>query len=81
MPTKKLRKGSPLAMGKQKHHRAHTPITSKAQRGLFGAELARRRVGKKRRMKGITTAELEGHLEESAGKKLPKRIKKGGRSS
>jgi len=51
--------------------RAHTPITSQAQQGMFGAELRRRRAGKKGRMKGITTAELESHLHESAGKKLP----------
>jgi len=56
--------------------RRHTPITSKAQRGLFGAELARRRAGKARRMEGITTKELESHLEESAGKKLPKKAKR-----
>lgn len=54
-------------------HRKHTPITSKAQRGLFGAELARRRAGKKGRMSGITTKELSSHLKESKGKKLPKR--------
>jgi len=53
--------------------RKHTPIVSKAQRGLFGAELARRKSGKKTRMKGITTAELKRHLKESRGKKLPKR--------
>ncbi len=51
----------------------HTPIVSKAQRGLFGAELARRKAGKKPRMKGITTTELKSHLNESKGKKLPKR--------
>lgn len=51
----------------------HTPIVSQKQRGLFGAELARRRAGKTSRMKGITTAELRGHLKESKGKKLPKR--------
>ena len=56
-------------------HKKHTPLVSEAQQGLFGAELARRRAGKKRRMKGITTAELEGHLEESKGKKLPKKKK------
>ena len=58
-------------------HRKHTPIVSKKQRGLFGAELARRRVGKKTRMKGITTKELESHLRESGGKKLPKKSDKG----
>lgn len=51
-------------------HRKHTPITSKAQRGLFGAELARRRAGKARRMPDITTTELETHLRESRGKRL-----------
>jgi hypothetical protein len=55
--------------------RKHTPIVSKKQRGLFGAELARRRAGKARRMKGITTKELEEHLHESKGKKLPKKKK------
>lgn len=54
--------------------RAHTPIMSKAQRGMFGAELARREKGKKGRIKGITTAELENHLHESAGKKLPYKV-------
>ena len=53
-------------------HRKHTPITSDSQRGLFGAELARRRRGEKPMMPGITTAELVSHLEESAGKSLPK---------
>lgn len=53
-------------------HKAHTPITSQAQQGMFGAELARRRAGEQSRMSGITTAELEGHLKESGGKKLPK---------
>lgn len=52
--------------------RPHTPIVSKAQRGLFGAELARRRAGKSPRMKGITEEELEEHLKESKGKKLPR---------
>jgi hypothetical protein len=55
--------------------RRHTPITSKAQRGLFGAELARRRVGSKGKMSGITTKELESHLRESKGKALRKRAK------
>jgi len=57
--------------GCEKSGRKHTPITSKKQRGLFGAELRRRKAGKKRRMKGITTAELRSHLTESKGKKLP----------
>ena len=51
--------------------RKHTPIVSTKQRGLFGAELARRKKGKKPHMKGITDKELESHLKESAGKDLP----------
>lgn len=53
--------------------RKHTPIVSRAQRGLFGAELARRKAGKKSRMEGITSAELRSHLKESSGKRLPGR--------
>jgi hypothetical protein len=52
-------------------HRAHTPIVSERQRGLFGSELARRRKGEEGKMPGITEDELEGHLRESGGKKLP----------
>lgn len=51
----------------------HTPIVSEKQRGLFGSELARRKKGKKGRMKGITTAELRSHLKESKGKRLKDR--------
>lgn len=69
-PLKRKKKNNP-----KKSHRKHTPITSEAQRGLFGAELARRRAGKKGRMPGITVEELERHLEESGGKKLPARAK------
>jgi hypothetical protein len=57
-------------------HRKHTPVVSKKQRGLFGAEYARRKAGKKSRMKGITTTELRSHLKESKGKRLPTRSKK-----
>ena len=57
-------------------HGKHTPIVSEAQRGKFGAELARRRAGEKPRMPGITAKELESHLRESKGKDLPKRSKK-----
>ncbi|TAL62122.1 MAG: hypothetical protein EPN88_13975 [Bacteroidetes bacterium] len=56
--------------------RKHTPIVSEKQRGLFGAELARRKSGKGSIMPGITTKELVNHLEESSGKKLPKKVKK-----
>ena len=54
-------------------HRKHTPIVTEAQRGLFGAELARRKAGKKRRMPKITVAELRSHLKEAGGKELPAR--------
>lgn len=53
--------------------KAHTPIVSKVQRGMMGAELARRRAGKKGRMSGMSEKELESHLRESKGKNLPKR--------
>ena len=65
---KEERKKETLMPGK---HRKHTEITSEAQRGLFGAELARRKAGKQGRMKGITTEELRSHLKESGGKDLP----------
>jgi len=55
--------------------RKHTPITSKAQQGLFGAEYARRKAGEKGKMEGISTEELRSHLKESKGKKLAKRAK------
>lgn len=56
--------------------RKHTPIVSKKQRGFFGAELARKRAGKKTRTK-MSATELARHLKESKGKRLPKRVKKG----
>ena len=56
--------------------RPHTPVVSTKQQGLFEAELARRRAGKTTLMVGITTKELQQHLRESAGKKLPKKARK-----
>ncbi len=56
-------------------HRKHTPITSKKQRGFMGAELKRKRAGKRTRTK-MSGAELSRHLKESKGKKLPKKSKK-----
>jgi len=55
----------------------HRKIVSQKQRGLFGAELARRRAGKEPRMPGMTTASLEYDLRQSKGKKLPRRSQKG----
>ena len=61
--------------GCKKAGRKHTPIVSKKQKGMMGAELKRRRAGKKGRMKGMSEAELVRHLKESKGKKLPKKAK------
>ena len=55
----------------KKSGKKHTPIVSEKQRGLFGAELARRKAGKTSRMGSITTEELRSHLQESKGKNLP----------
>lgn len=55
----------------RKKKKKHTPIVSKKQRGLFGAEYARRKEGKKGRVPSITTEELRSHLKESKGKRLP----------
>ena len=55
----------------EKGSRKHTPITSEKQRGLFGAEYARRKEEKEGRMGSITTKELRSHLKETKGKELP----------
>lgn len=61
-------------------HRKHTPIVSQAQRGFFGAELARKRAGKSTKT-DMSKAELGRHLEESKGKSLPERIKESAKAS
>lgn len=53
----------------------HTPIVSKKQRGLFGAELSRKKKGKEGKT-GMSKAVLKKHLKESKGKKLPRRTRK-----
>jgi len=58
----------------KKKHRKHTEITSEAQRGFFGAELARKRAGKQTKT-DMSEAELVRHLEESGGKDLPAKAK------
>ena len=58
--------------GKHCKGRKHTPIVSKAQRGLFGARAG----GKKTKATGLTIKEAKRHMREVAGKKLPKRIKR-----
>lgn len=65
----------------RKKHRKHTPITSEAQRGLFGAELKRRREGKRPRLPSVTRKELVSHLEEAGGKELPARARRGRRAA
>jgi len=56
-------------------HRKHTPIKSRKQQKFFGAELTRRKKGKKGKTK-MSRAILHKHLKESGGKKLIKRVKK-----
>ena len=50
-------------------HRAHTPITSGKQRRLFGYWMS----NPSEKPASITTAEVESHLHETKGKKLPER--------
>ena len=71
----RLFRGNKMSGRACKSNRKHTPIVSEAQRGKMGAELSRRHGGKRPQMKGMTTRELESHLEESKGKKLPTRSK------
>lgn len=61
--------------GKGCKKKRHTPIVSKKQRGLFGAELARKKAGKKGKT-GMSKPVLRRHLKESKGKKLPKRTRR-----
>ena len=55
--------------------RKHTPITSKAQQGFMGAELARKRAGKRGKT-DMSEVELSRHLKESGGKKLKRKVKR-----
>jgi len=59
----------------RKSGRKHTPIVSKAQRGFFGAEYARKKSGKKGKT-DMSLAELKRHIKEVKGKKLPARSRK-----
>lgn len=61
--------------GCKKRGRKHTEITTERERGLFGAEYARKKAGKKGRTK-MSKATLKKHLEEAGGKRLPKSKKK-----
>ncbi len=61
-----------------KSKRKHTPIVSKKQQALFGAELSKAKKHKSRQT-DMSIGELTRHLNESAGKKLPARHKKRGK--
>jgi len=50
-------------------HKKHTPIKSRKQQKLFGAELTRKKKGKKGKTK-MSKKVLRRHLKESRGKKL-----------
>lgn len=58
-----------------KKGKPHTPIVSKKQQGFMGAELARKRAGKRGKT-GMSKATLKHHLKEAGGKKLPARSRK-----
>ncbi len=65
----------------KKGGKKHTPITSKSQFGAFGSAYGAKKAGKGKPSKTPSSiwkmpmAELERHLEEAGGKKLPKRVK------
>jgi hypothetical protein len=61
--------------GKGCRKRKHTPITSRKQQKFMGAELTRKKKGKKGKTK-MSKATLKRHLKESKGKQLPKKVKK-----
>ena len=79
MPCPRKTKGNPKSKAKgNPKHKKHTPIVSKAQRGVMGAALAKKK-GKKIKLRGpakkvaksMTKTKLRAHLKESKGKKLP----------
>ncbi len=63
-------------------HRKHTPLVSKKQRGLFGAAYGAKK--KRKKKPGYVPMSLwnqpmkilGAHLEESKGKKLPRKVRK-----
>jgi len=63
----------------RKGHRKHTPIVSKSQRGAMGSAYAAKKAGRGKPKQTplaiwkMSQANLKRHLEESSGKKLPKR--------
>ena len=65
----------------KKKKRKHTPLTSKAERGLYGAAYGAKKSGGPMpsyvppSIAQLSMNILKGHLEESAGRKLPKKVK------
>lgn len=66
-------------------HRKHTPIMSKSEQGAMGVAYSAKkgeipvselRGPAKEMYESMPEAELKRHLEESAGKKLPHKVKK-----
>lgn len=59
--------------------RKHTPLTSRAERGLYGAAYGAKKEGKPTpsyvpaSVAQLSMNILKGHLEESKGRKLPKK--------
>lgn len=64
--------------------RKHTPLTSKAEEGFYGAAYAAKKAGKKapsyvpRSIMKISKDVLEMHLHEAKGKDLPKKVRGSG---
>jgi hypothetical protein len=60
--------------------RKHTPLTSIAERGLYGAAYGAKKAGKPKpdfvpaSVWGLSLAVLKFHLEESAGRKLTEHV-------
>ncbi len=65
----------------KKSGKKHTPITSKRERGLFGAAYGAKKKGKGKpsyvpsSLWSQSMPIMSMHLKESKGKKLPKRVK------
>jgi hypothetical protein len=62
-------------------HRKHTPLTSIAERGIYGAAYGAKKAGKSKpdfvpeSVWKLSLEVLKMHLEESKGKKLPEHVK------
>lgn len=62
--------------------RKHTPLMSQSERGLYGAAYGAKKAGKPKpsyvpeSIWGLSLEVLAMHLQESAGKDLPKHVRK-----